>query len=212
MATDVEVSYSIRAEEYIELLGSTTASHLSDVQLITSWAREVDGPVVDAGCGPGHWTSHLVDHGVDARGIDQVAGFIRHARETYPAVSFEVGSIDALPYDSDSVGGVLAWYSLIHHPPATIGLVLSELARVLRPGGALLIGFFIGPAVEAFDHSIVTAYRWPAEALIAELRSAGLEMVEIHTRTGAQPKPRPHGAILARRSDDRTSARTEQVC
>ncbi len=46
---------------------------------------------------------------------------------------------------SDSIGGVLAWYSLIHHEPSTIQRALGEFARVLRPGGGLLLGFFVGP-------------------------------------------------------------------
>ena len=180
-----------------------TAVHPSDVQLVTTWAEQIDGPLLDAGCGPGHWTGYLAKSVSDARGVDQVPNFIDHARKTYPQVTFEVGSIDALPEASGSIGGVLAWYSLIHHEPGAIHHPLAEFARVLRPGGGLLLGFFIGSSVEAFDHAIVTAYRWSAEALSEELRRIGFEVIEIHTRTGFRSKPRPHGAILARLVSDR---------
>jgi SAM-dependent methyltransferase len=203
MEPDVESSYSHRAVEYTERFGSMTSVHPSDVQLVTTWAEQIDGPLLDAGCGPGHWTGYLAEKGSDARGVDQVASFIDHARRTYPQVPFEVGSIDALTDASNSVDGVLAWYSLIHHEPDTIHRPLTEFARVLRPGGGLLLGFFIGPMVEAFDHAIVTAYRWSAESLSAELRAAGFEAIETHTRTGYRSEPRPHGAILARLADDR---------
>lgn len=96
---------------------------------------------------------------------------------------------------------MLARYSLIHHEPRSIRRALSEFARVLRPGGALLVGFFTGPEVEAFDHAITTAYRWPPDALGIELRDAGFEVIETHTRTGPHPGPRPHGAVLARLRD-----------
>jgi SAM-dependent methyltransferase len=198
MPADVEASYSHRAAEYTKNLGSMTGVHPSDVQLVSAWAEHIDGPLLDAGCGPGHWTGYLAERGSDARGVDQVSSFIDHARKTYPQVPFEVGSIDALTDASGSIGGVLAWYSLIHHEPGIIHLPLAEFARVLRPGGGLLLGFFIGSAVEAFDHAIVTAYRWSAEALSEELRRAGFEVIETHTRTGFRSKPRPHGAILAR--------------
>jgi SAM-dependent methyltransferase len=202
MPADVEASYSHRAAEYTENFGSMTGVHPSDVHLVSAWAEQIDGPLLDAGCGPGHWTGYLAERGSDARGVDQVSSFIDHARKTYPQVPFEVGSIDALPEASGSIGGVLAWYSLTHHEPGTVHRPLAEFARVLRPGGGLLLGFFIGPAAEAFDHAIVTAYRWSAEALSEELRRAGFEVIETHTRTGFRSKPRPHGAILARLVSD----------
>lgn len=59
MASDVEASYSARADEYTEQLGSMFEVHPSDVQLVTAWAEQVDGTLLDAGCGPGHWTSYL---------------------------------------------------------------------------------------------------------------------------------------------------------
>jgi len=153
---------------------------------------------LDAGCGPGHWTGYLAAHGNDVRGVDQVPEFIEHARRTYPGVSFELGSIEHLRDESGSIAAVLAWYSLIHHEPNRVRGVLEEFARVLRPDGALLLGFFVGPEVEPFDHTVATAYRWSPEALSVELRAAGFQTVEIHTRTGHAPKPRPHGAIVAR--------------
>ncbi|RPE78087.1 MULTISPECIES: class I SAM-dependent methyltransferase [unclassified Frondihabitans] len=200
MGTHVEASYSRRAEEYTQRLGSLSVAHASDVQLITSWAEGVDGPLLDAGCGPGQWTGYLAERGLDARGIDQVREFIEHARVTHPRARFDVGSIDALPDSAGSLAGVLAWYSLIHHEPASIRQPLAEFARVLRPGGELLVGFFTGPDVEPFDHAIATAYRWPPEALAAVLREAGFEVIETHTRTAATSTPRPHGAMLARLS------------
>ncbi|WP_448656138.1 class I SAM-dependent methyltransferase [Microbacterium lacticum] len=197
MSSDVKAAYSARATEYVEQLGSVASLHPSDRALIRSWAREVEGPILDAGCGPGHWAGYLAEHGNDVRGVDQVPEFIDHARLTYPGVSFALSSFDQLTEATASVGGVLAWYSLIHHEPGTVSTVLDEFARILRPGGALLVGFFVGPEVEPFDHTVATAYRWSAEALSTELSAAGFQIVETHTRTGQAPKPRPHGAILA---------------
>ncbi|MFD3443263.1 class I SAM-dependent methyltransferase [Microbacteriaceae bacterium 4G12] len=174
-----------------------TTVHPSDLHLVTEWADGIDGPVLDAGCGPGHWTAHLAERGVHARGIDQVAGFIGHARHAHPGVAYDTGDLAALPDVSASIGGVLAWYSLIHHEPTELRAALAEFARVLRPGGGMLIGFFSGSALERFDHAVVSAFRWPVEALSEELHGAGFETIEAHTRTGQGY--RPHGAIVARR-------------
>jgi len=197
MPSDVVAAYSTRAAEYSARLGSMSMVHPADVHLVTSWAAQFDGPILDAGCGPGHWTGHLSEQGRDVRGIDQIPEFIDHARRTYPDAKFTVGNIDALPDAPTSYAAVLAWYSLIHHEPENIQVALDEIARVLAPGGALLVGFFVGPDIEACDHSIVTAYRWPLEALAFNLSDAGFEVIETHTRTGSHAKPRPHGAILA---------------
>ena len=192
-------AYSRRAVEYVDLFGSMTAVHASDRQLVDTWADAVAGPVIDAGCGPGHWTNYLAQRGTVASGIDLSPAFIAHARTQYPGVSFEIGDVDTLGATTASLGGVLAWYSLIHHEPSTIQVPLTEFARVLRPGGYLLLGFFEGAAIEVFDHAVLEAYKWPVTEFGRELRTAGFDVIETHTRTGARERPRSHGAILARR-------------
>ena len=196
MTSEVASAYASRAADYIELLGSMHSVHPSDRQVVGDWARQLDGPVVDAGCGPGHWTAHLAERGVDARGVDRVPAFVEHARRTHPGVPFDLGDLERLPDAPASVAGVLSWYSLIHHAPQAVAAPLAEFARVLRPGGGLLVGYFHGTAVEPFDHAVTTAYRWPADALTAELAAAGFEVVESYTRTS--PGQRPHGALAAR--------------
>ena len=145
---DVSEAYSARAAEYIEALGVVEAMHPSDAVLIASWGAQVDGPALDIGCGPGHWTAFLAQRGVDIRGVDLTPAFIEHARATYPDVRFATASVEALDASDASLGGVLAWYSLIHHTPDAIGPALDEIARALRPGGLLLVGFFEGAIVE----------------------------------------------------------------
>lgn len=198
MGTEVRDGYSHRSTEYIEHLGSMAAVHPSDQQLVETWASGIVGNVIDAGCGPGHWTHHLVERGLTASGVDLVPEFIGHARAKYPGIPFHVGRLDAIDASDGTVGGVLSWYSLIHHEPKTIKAPLAEFARIIRPGGGLLIGFFEGPAIEKFDHAVVAAYRWPVDALSSELRLAGFKVIETHTRTGQDH--RPHGAIVARRT------------
>jgi SAM-dependent methyltransferase len=199
MGVDAGQAYSRRAREYAELCGSMSAVHPCDRQLVDTWADGVTGRVIDAGCGPGHWTSYLAQRGVAASGVDLSEGLIAHASAAHPQVSFEVGDVDELSAETGSLGGLLSWYSLIHHEPSTIQVPLTEYARVLRPGGGLLVGFFESPTIEKFDHAVLDAYRWPVAELSRELRVAGFDVIEAHTRTSASGKPRPHGAIVAHR-------------
>lgn len=192
-------AYSERSTEYAERFGSMTAVHPSDRQLVDTWINWLGGPVIDAGCGPGHWTNYLVERGVDASGVDQSADFIAHARARYPGICFELGDIGAIDVRPRTCGGVLAWYSLIHHEPSSIRMPLAEFARVLRPGGGLLVGFFEGSEIERFDHAVLDAYKWPVPKLSRQLDEAGFDVIETHARSGASDRPRPHGAIVAQR-------------
>jgi SAM-dependent methyltransferase len=196
MDSRVGNAYSLRAAEYTGLFGSMSAVHPSDRQLVSTWADGVEGEVIDAGCGPGHWTNFLNECGVAARGVDLVPEFIDRARDTYPRVQFNTGSLDALDAESGTVGGIFSWYSLIHHEPSTITIPLMEFSRALRPGGALLLGFFQSPVLEKFPHAVAPAYRWPVSDLSDELDAAGFDVLETHIRTSAGQ--RPHAAISTR--------------
>lgn len=181
-------AYSRRATEYIDLLGSMDSVHPSDLQIVSTWAGSVDGDLIDAGCGPGQWTHFLAQQGVTARGIDQVPEFIAHARSVFSTVDFASGSLESIDAASGSLGGLLAWYSLIHYEPGEIQTPLREFARVLKPGASLLVGFFEGSALEQFAHAVAPAYRWPVEAFSQELVLAGFDVLESHVRRTANQR------------------------
>ena len=196
---NVTAAYSARAAEYTSLFGSISCTHPADQQLILAWARGLSGKVIDAGCGPGHWTDFLHSAGVSVEGVDLVQAFIKTARQQYPDAQFSVGSIERLPTADRSLAGILAWYSVIHTPPDAIDAVLDEFSRCIKPGGSLLLGFFEGPALEAFPHAVTPAYFWPVEEISARLRTAGFTVVSTHCRV--DPGARPHAAIIARRAE-----------
>ncbi|MBG6191679.1 SAM-dependent methyltransferase [Arthrobacter sp. CAN_A212] len=197
MLDEVGNAYLRRATEYTELLGSMDAVHPLDRQLVSSWADGIDGQIIDAGCGPGHWTNFLRECGAAASGVDLVPEFIDRARSAYPDVRFGVGSLETLDAAPGTVSGILSWYSLIHHEPSTIRIPLLEFARALRPGGALLLGFFESAVIKEFAHAVTPAYQWPVNDLTKELTSAGFDVIETHMRTTIGQ--RPHAAIVAQR-------------
>ncbi len=186
------------AEQYIELFGSSAQVHADDLALIARRLSIRPGAVLDVGCGPGHLTAHLRSLEVDATGLDLVPEFIDHARVTHPDGRYELGSMRQLPVPDRSVAGILAWYSLIHLPPDDLDGVLAELRRAMAPAGTLVVGFFDGDEVVAFEHKVVTAYYWPVDAFAERLRHAGFTEIERRRRPGvAEPGRRPHAAIAA---------------
>lgn len=190
-------AYDARAADYIAALGSMDAVHPVDRAIVDAWATGLTGPVLDAGCGPGHWTAHLADLGLDVRGVDLAPRFVEHARATHPGIRYDVDSIDRLETADGALGGILSWFSTIHHAPDAISTPLTEFARTIRPGGGLLVGFFVGVSREPFDHAVTRAWRWPVDELSRELDAAGFDVIETHTRDTRGE--RPVGALRCER-------------
>ena len=195
--TQVSEAYAKRSAEYITLFGSIEAAAEFDCEYVLAWAQGIDGCIIDIGCGPGQWTSYLSERGSAVEGVDPVAEFIDHARRQHPGVTYRTGRADRLGVENASLGGVLAWFSLIHTCPDQIGVPLTEFARCIRPDGGLAIGFFEGPELVPFDHAVTTAYFWPVGLLASRVEQAGFEVTDVHTRT--DPGTRPQGTMLAQR-------------
>jgi SAM-dependent methyltransferase len=195
----VRDAYSTMSQQYIELSGRTWQDQEGDTALIRRHLTGLAGPVLDLGCGPGHWTADLHSLGADVTGVDLVPEFIEHARATHPGPAFRLGSMTELDVPDHSTAGILAWYSTIHLSPPELDRVLTQLRRLLAPSAVLVIGFFDSDdGVTAFDHKVTTAYRWPVDVFVEQLRAAGF--VELERRQHQLPErpDRRYAAVAAR--------------
>lgn len=165
-----------------------------DIAMIAAFADGVRdaglGPVADVGCGTGRVTAHLDTLGVEAFGIDLSPGMVDVARATYPQLRFDVGSMTALDLPGDPLGGVLAWYSIIHTPPQQLPDVFTEFFRVLAPGGQLLLGFHAGAErrrmTHAYDHNVsYDTYLLQPDHIAELLTQTGFD---VHTRMLRAPQ------------------------
>ncbi|WP_435693947.1 class I SAM-dependent methyltransferase [Streptosporangium nondiastaticum] len=163
------------------------------------------GPVAELGCGPGQVTAHLRDLGLDVFGVDLSPAMIDIAREAYPDLRFEVGSMDALDIADGKLGGILSWYSVIHTPPQDLPPYFAEFGRVLAPGGYLLLAFFEseGEPVTAFDHKVTTAYRWPINDLAGLAEEAGFTEAGRILREPLEGERYRRGHLIMRRNEAR---------
>jgi 2-polyprenyl-6-hydroxyphenyl methylase / 3-demethylubiquinone-9 3-methyltransferase len=96
--------------------------------------------VLDLGCAGGFMAEAMVDRGAVVTGIDPaieaIAAARAHAAAHGRTIRYDVGVGEALPYGDASFDAVVCVDVLEH--VADLGSVLSETARVLRPGGKLL--------------------------------------------------------------------------
>jgi SAM-dependent methyltransferase len=93
--------------------------------------------VLDVGCGDGART--LANLPAGAVGLDFSATGLALARERVPDASLVRGDMRSLPLADASVDAITAYHAVFHVPRADQPGVYREFARVLRPGGRLLM-------------------------------------------------------------------------
>ena len=128
---------------------------------------------------------YVADRGCRVVGVDLSPGMVAMARRDHRELPFTVGSLADLPFPNNRFAGVLLWYSTIHTPPAGQARVFAEAARVLRPGGQLLVGFQAGhgtrdvaAAYRRFGHEVtLERHLFTADQVAAWIEAAGLREV-----------------------------------
>jgi len=186
---NTRISYDRLADEYVRRIYDELQHKPLDRQLLDQFAVLVNGngAVCDLGCGPGHVARYLHEHGVQVCGIDLSPELVERALRLNPGIEFQQGNMFALDAADATWAGIAAFYSIIHVPRTDHVLVLSEMRRVLRPGGLLLLAFHVGDEVVHFDelwgHTVSVGFHFFRTDDVADsLRSAGFAVEEIVER------------------------------
>jgi SAM-dependent methyltransferase len=186
----VRATYAAVAPDYAAGLVDELADLPFERWLLDRVAADVGtGPVMDAGCGPGHVTAYLAAAGVDARGMDLSPQMVEQARARFPLLRFDVGDLRRLlrPDTADGWAAVVGWYSLIHLAGSELADAVAALVRPLAPGGLLVLGLHAGEEVRRmtswFGHDVEldVVLHDPAD-VAAAMTAAGLADLEWYLR------------------------------
>lgn len=135
----------IRSQQYYDTFSSTYERHRHhgyhqliddlEVELATRYCR---GNILEAGCGTGLILQRLAQKAHRAVGIDLSGGMLGLAY--HRGLHTVQGTVDTLPFPDASFDAVFSFKVLAHVP--AIEQTLSELARVTKPGGNLVLEFY----------------------------------------------------------------------
>lgn len=182
-------NYDLLAEEYARVYVDELESKPFDRELLRRFIRNVpwELPICDLGCGPGHLTGYLSSLGVDAMGIDLSPGMIAVARRLFPSVDYRVGDMLGLDLPAGMLGGVVAFYAIIHLRRDQIDNAFSETFRVLRHGGGVLVSFHVGEGALHEEESLGRPIAFDCtlfepEEVVEAITGAGFAVEEVAAR------------------------------
>jgi ubiquinone/menaquinone biosynthesis C-methylase UbiE len=150
-----------------------------DRDLLARIAESVGDPVVEIGCGPGQIGAFVRARGRYVVGLDLSVEMARLALRRLDAAL--TADMRSLPFASGRVGGLLAFYSIIHLPRTEVSIALEEFHRVLRPGGRILLSAHQGEGqIDRDDfleeHAPFVATLFELDELISAATAVGFDV------------------------------------
>jgi len=140
------------AQAWIESMGERGdwgREHVLDPMMNDRVARGRFQNALDVGCGEGRFCRQLKARGVAAIGIDPTPQLLETARQRDPSGDYRLGRAEQLAFDDASFDLVVSYVTLVDIPDYRAGI--REMARVLKPGGSLLIANLTGFASACAD-------------------------------------------------------------
>ncbi|HJP78803.1 MAG TPA: methyltransferase domain-containing protein [Pseudonocardiaceae bacterium] len=118
-------------------VGHNTAFDMDEPAINEIIAPLPAGMALDAACGTGRWAENLAGRGHQVIGVDASPEMLAQAKTRVPQADFRLGDLRELPVDDNAVDLVLCTLALTHAPD--LDPIFAEFARVLRPGGHLVV-------------------------------------------------------------------------
>jgi SAM-dependent methyltransferase len=178
-------SYDLVARKYETRFLDELRGKPRDRELLTAFAESVRDPVVEIGCGPGQIGAFVRDRGRRVFGLDLSSEMARRANGRLDGAL--AADMRSLPLASERLGGLVAFYSLIHVRRRELGTVLREFHRVLQPGGRVLFSAHEGQGEVERDQFLeepvpFVASLFELDELVDASQAAGLPVTQAERR------------------------------
>ena len=137
--------WELSAQAWIDSMGERGdwgREHVLDPVMLSRVAAGRYGRALDVGCGEGRFCRMLKAAGVAATGIDPTHQFVEVARRRDPSRDYRLGRAEQLEFEAASFDLVVSYLTLVDIDD--FRTAISEMARVLNPGGSLLVANLTG--------------------------------------------------------------------
>ena len=129
-------------------------------EILDSWNIVSAQTVLDVGCGAGQSAIPAARRGASVTGVDIAENLVEHANQRAASegldAKFYVGDAEALPCEDASFDVVITMIGAMFAPRPD--RVVSEIARVLRPGGKLYMANWTPRGMPAQMFKCVSGY------------------------------------------------------
>jgi ubiquinone/menaquinone biosynthesis C-methylase UbiE len=137
--------WDLSAQPWIESMGDRGdwgREHVLDPVMLARVAAGRYQRALDVGCGEGRFCRMLKSAGVTATGIDPTVQLLDVARQRDPTGDYRIGVAERLEFESESFDLVFSYVTLVDI--VDFRTAIREMARVLKPGGSLLVANLTG--------------------------------------------------------------------
>ena len=137
----VAASYDAVGEEYFNFYRTEIPETVSRYVEQFAFKLQAGSTVLELGCGNGLPVAAKIAQQFRVTGVDVYEKQIERARSNVPNAEFIVSDMTKLDYPSDSIGGVIALYPIIHLPRELHAGLFESIYSWLKPGGVFLATF-----------------------------------------------------------------------
>lgn len=133
------------AQAWIDSMGERgdwAREHVLDPVMLSRIGHGRFSSALDVGCGEGRFCRMLKSAGVKPVGIEPTPQLLETAHRRDPTGDYRSGRAERLEFDDASFDLVVSYLTLLDIPD--FRTAISEMTRVLKPGGSLLIANLTG--------------------------------------------------------------------
>jgi SAM-dependent methyltransferase len=200
MDTSSSNGWTESARAWITALGERgdyNREFVLDPAMVARVCRRKFRMALDVGCGEGRFCRMLGSIGIQTVGIDPTKAFIEHAKRKDPMGDYRLACAETLTFPDGSFDLVICYVSLVN--VLDVGRAIREMARVLQPGGTLLIANLNSFVTAGFPDGWIEAVDGTARYCIdhySEVRAEWVSWANIKVQNWHRPLGDYMGLLL----------------